>query len=222
MGDSSFQFLNKLLILLSIGLLTLSTVQRASCQESHITQGDSTWMVRGRVVESISKSPLMQVHIINLSLNRATLSGREGEFILESRPGDTVYFSYVGYKKRLVGIKYADTDTGAVLQVILYEDTIMLKKFRVFAASVQVQFRSDFISRTVVPDTLNPAFEAFRQENHFSAPNTSGLVLPGPFTLIYENFNKRARLKRRIERNRSEYYENLPEEEKQKVLFNDD
>jgi hypothetical protein len=190
-------------------------------QEVDTPAADTVVIVRGRVTEYTAGAPLFHVHIINLSRNRATLSDREGYFRLQCAAGDTVYFSHVGYKKRLVPVPRAIADTGYLFNVILYQDTIMLRSFRVLAASRQVQFRHDFITKQVVPDTLNPAFEAFMKENYFSAPS-GGIVLPGPFTLIYENFNKSARLQRRIERNRERYYENLPEEEKRKVLFHDE
>jgi hypothetical protein len=183
------------------------------------SEDDSTIVIlSGKVVNSSNNNSLFHVHIINLSLNRATLSDRFGYFHLEARLDDTLYLSHVGFKKRLYRLTPDAFDSGAIATIQLYEDTVMLKKFRLLAATREVQFKTDFVNRQVVPDTLNPAFEAFIKENHFTAPSY-GIVLPGPFTVIYENFNKQARLKRRIERNRSEYYDNLPEEEKKKVLF---
>ncbi len=197
--------------------ITINTFTAMS-QGSESHSSDTIIMISGKVVESHTGNGLFNVHIINLSRNRATLSDRFGYFALEAALYDTVYFSHVGFKKRLVRITPSELDSGAIITVNLYQDTVMLKRFRVLAASRQVQFRHDFITKPFVPDTLNPAFEAFMNENHFSAPS-GGIVLPGPFTLIYENFNKSARLQRRIERNRSLYYDNLPEEEKRKVLF---
>ncbi len=182
---------------------------------------DTVAMVRGKVVERHTGTPMFHAHIINLSRNRATLSDRDGHFRLPAAAGDTVYFSHVGYKKRLVPVPARSIDSGDLFRVALYVDTVVLRHFRVLAASRQVQFRHDFINRQVAPDTLNPAFEAFLQENHFSAP-TGSIVLPGPVTLIYENFNRSARQQRRIARNRERYFEHLPEEEKRKVLFYDE
>jgi hypothetical protein len=182
---------------------------------------DTIVFTHGEVTDHLTGRYMFHVHIINLSRNRAALSDRKGQFSLQVKAGDTIYFSHVGYKKRLVTVPDALHDTGFVFRVSMVQDTVILKQFRVLAASRQVQFKHDFITRQVIPDTLNPAFEAFVQENHFHAP-TGSIVLPGPFTLIYENFNKSARLQRRIERNRTRYYDNLPEEEKRKVLFHDE
>jgi len=182
---------------------------------------ETIFMMNGKVVEQHSGNGLFHVHIINLSLNRATLSDRFGYFNIEAKLDDTVYFSHVGFKKRLVKITETETDSGAIFTVRMVQDTVMLRKFVLLSATREVQFKHDFITRKVVPDTLNPAFEAFMKENYFSAPS-GGIVLPGPFTLIYDNFNRSARLQRRIERNRALYYDNLPEEEKQKVLFHEE
>lgn len=177
--------------------------------------------IEGRVIDYSSKEGLFHVHIINLSRNRATLSDRTGHFYLQAKESDTIYLSHVGYKKRLYKVSADDTVRSKVFTVNLYADTVMLQRFRLLSATREAQFRSDFVNRRVVRDTLNPAFEAFMKENHFSAPSP-GLVLPGPFTILYENFNKSARLQRRIERNREQYYDNLPEEEKKKILFHEE
>lgn len=201
-------------------LLTLSS--GSFSQGTFSPTSDSLYFIHGSIREAITGNPMVQAHIINLTLNRATLSDRYGSFVLEARDYDTLYLSFVGFKKRLIRFTHGMLDTASHLTLYMVEDTIVLKKYRVFAGTRLVTFRNDFISRPVVKDTLNPAFEAFIEENHFIAPNTSGIVLPGPVTLIYENFNKQARLKRKLERNRLEYYHNLSEEEKKKVLFIDE
>ncbi len=184
-------------------------------------EDDTTFIFHGRVVDHSTNTGLFYVHIINLNRNRAILSDRNGFFRMEANLDDTIYFSHVGFKKRLFRVRESDRDTAPTM-IYLTIDTIILKKFRLLAATREVQFRNDFISRPYVPDTLNPAFETFLKENHFPTAGTGSIVLPGPFTLIYENFNRNARLKRRIEKNRSKYYDQLPEEEKEKVLFRED
>ncbi|HRZ43146.1 MAG TPA: hypothetical protein P5228_10640 [Bacteroidales bacterium] len=196
----------------------LLPVNGVMAQEQPTDFQDTIVMIRGKVTSSGSILSLLQVHIINLSLNRATLSDRLGNFLIEAQEGDTLYFSHVGFKKRLVRYSSGFLDTAGIFHVLMFEDTTVLKRYRVFAATRVVQFKSDFIARKAEEDTLNTAFETFKEENYFKAPS-AGLVLPGPFTLIYENFNKQARLKKKLDRNRQEYYDNLSEEEKRKVLF---
>jgi hypothetical protein len=202
-------------------LLIFTVSGRIYGQDTILVTPETIFMMNGKVVEHHTGNGLFHVHIINLSRNRATLSDRFGYFNIEAKLDDTVYFSHVGFKKRLVKITETETDSGAIFTVRMVQDTVMLRKFVLLSATREVQFKHDFITRKVVPDTLNPAFEAFMKENYFSAPS-GGIVLPGPFTLIYDNFNRSARLQRRIERNRALYYDNLPEEEKQKVLFHEE
>lgn len=193
----------------------------ANAQEQNPEFQDTIRLIQGKVISAGSILSLLQVHIINLSLNRATLSDRLGNFMIEAKEGDTLYLSHVGFKKRLVQYSSRFNDTAGIYHVVMFEDTTVLKRYRVFAATRLVQFKSDFISKKAEEDTLNPAFETFKEENYFKAPS-AGLVLPGPFTLIYENFNKHARLRKKLDRNRQEYYDNLSEEEKRKVLFYED
>lgn len=222
------QFLQKirhkaLLILLSslIFILSLSSSPVYAQSDNTDTIIEKIPIIEGRVIDFTTRDGLFQVHIINLSRNMATLSGRTGHFHLKAKESDTIYLSHVGFKKRLYRVTADDTVSSEAFTVFLYADTVMLQRFRLLSATREAQFRSDFVARQVVRDTLNPAFEAFMKESYFSAPS-QGLVLPGPFTVLYENFNKSARLQRRIERNRELYYENLPEEEKRKVLFHDE
>lgn len=210
----------KTLTVVLLGVMLLAGVT-AEAQEQHTDFQDTIQIVHGKVSAAAGILSLLQVHIINLSLNRATLSDRLGNFLIEANEGDTLYLSHVGFKKRLVQYSSRFRDTAGIYHVMMFEDTTVLKRYRVFAATRVVQFKSDFISKKVEEDTLNPAFEAFKEENYFKAPS-AGLVLPGPFTLIYENFNKHARLKKKLDRNRQEYYDNLSEEEKRKVLFFED
>jgi hypothetical protein len=221
-NSSSTSFPMILMVLFSL-LAGLSHPVKAQVTTpiAHNEPYDTTTYLHGRIADYTTHSGLFQVHIINLSRNRATLSDRFGYFNLEAKLHDTIYLSHVGFKKRLYRVTEAELDSGGIATIYMYEDTIMLKKFRLLSATREVQFKSDFISRPFIPDTLNPAFEAFIKENYFSAPH-GGIVLPGPFTIIYENFNRSARLKRRIEKNREDYFENLPEEEKNKVLFFED
>lgn len=201
--------------------MMMAVVMCVSAQDTLPVLPDPVIMMNGKVSDQQTGNGLFHVHIINLSRNRATLSDRFGYFNIEAKLNDTIYFSHVGFKKRLVRITESETDSGAIFSVFMTQDTVVLRKFVLLSATRQVQFKHDFITRQVIPDTLNPAFEAFMKENYFSAPS-GGIVLPGPFTLIYENFNRSARLQRRIEKNRELYYNNLPEEEKRKVLFHEE
>lgn len=199
---------------ISILIIALSYPQ---LKAADTTKTDSIFILNGRVFDPISDEGLFYAHILNLSYNSAAISDRHGNFRLRVRSYDTLYLSHVGFKKQIYYLGEVFQDT-ATYTINLYRDTVVLERFRLLAASKQVQFRTDFLNKRLQPDTLNPAFTEFIKETHFSAPS-GGIILPGPATMIYETFNRSARLKRKIEQNRARYFDNLPEEEKRKVLF---
>lgn len=210
---------NILAFLIFLMAFTFSLPFQANAQWFFDGHNDTIITIHATVTDYSSKRRLQGVHVINLSLNRATITNAAGLLRIEARHQDTLYLSHIGFKKRLYRLDLIARDTAKRFNITLYEDTVILKKYVLLGATRQAKFKSDFINRPFIPDTLNTAFKAFIEENHFKAPTTGGIVLPGPATLIYEHFNKEARLQRRIEKNRARYYDQLPEEEKKKVLF---
>ncbi|SFN29417.1 peptidase associated/transthyretin-like domain-containing protein [Salegentibacter flavus] len=50
-------------------------------------------------------SLLSQVHVINITSEKGTLSGESGEFILSVKPGDSILFSSVQYKNITIAVR---------------------------------------------------------------------------------------------------------------------
>ena len=69
--------------------LTISTL--TFCQE----QSES---VKGNVQSETSKTILQNVHVLNLSKVKGTITNSKGDFEINAKVNDTLYFSYIGYK----------------------------------------------------------------------------------------------------------------------------
>ena len=69
--------------------LTISTL--TFCQE----QSES---VKGNVQSETSKTILQNVHVLNLSKVKGTITNSKGKFEINAKVNDTLYFSYIGYK----------------------------------------------------------------------------------------------------------------------------
>ena len=54
--------------------------------------------VKGKVQSETSKSILQNVHVLNLNKVKGTITSSEGEFEIQAKANDTLYFSYIGYK----------------------------------------------------------------------------------------------------------------------------
>ena len=55
-------------------------------------------IVKGKVQSETSKSVLQNVHVLNLTKVKGTITNLEGEFEINAKLNDTLYFSYIGYK----------------------------------------------------------------------------------------------------------------------------
>ena len=55
-------------------------------------------IVKGKVQSETSKAILQNVHVLNLTKVKGTITNNEGEFEINAKLNDTLYFSYIGYK----------------------------------------------------------------------------------------------------------------------------
>ena len=54
--------------------------------------------VKGKVQSETSEAILQNVHVLNLTKVKGTITDKEGEFEINAKLNDTLYFSYIGYK----------------------------------------------------------------------------------------------------------------------------
>ena len=54
--------------------------------------------VKGKVQSQTSEAILQNVHVLNLTKVKGTITDKEGEFEINAKLNDTLYFSYIGYK----------------------------------------------------------------------------------------------------------------------------
>jgi len=75
--------------ILLIVVLFISAVSNSQEQEE---------IIRGKVQSETSNAILQNVHVLNLTKVKGTITNSSGEFEIQARVNDTLYFSYIGYK----------------------------------------------------------------------------------------------------------------------------
>jgi len=75
--------------ILLIVVLFISAVSNSQEQEE---------IIRGKVQSETSNAILQNVHVLNLIKVKGTITNSSGEFEIQARVNDTLYFSYIGYK----------------------------------------------------------------------------------------------------------------------------
>ncbi|MBT4324596.1 MAG: carboxypeptidase-like regulatory domain-containing protein [Cryomorphaceae bacterium] len=78
--------MKKIIIFITLTISTLTFSQ------------DQTDTVKGNVQSETSKSILQNVHVLNLTKVKGTITNNNGEFEIQAKLNDTLYFSYIGYK----------------------------------------------------------------------------------------------------------------------------
>jgi hypothetical protein len=96
-----------------------------------VTDKDRIIQVTG-IVSDEEKNPVPGVSIISQKLNRGSVSELSGIYNVISLPGDTIWFSALGYKRSIVLIP-SDLDSKQYTKdIILLNDTIAIKEVTIF------------------------------------------------------------------------------------------
>ncbi len=116
------------------------------------SQGEIKYITfSGLVIDSQTKEPLPGAYITIPSAGRGTLSNSKGYFVLGVFPGDTVVFSYLGFKKQYHVIP-RKTDVDYSVFVELQVDSKMLKEVKVYPFSTEEEFKQALVDMKLPDD----------------------------------------------------------------------
>lgn len=86
-------------------------------------------VVTGTVLNAANDQPIENAHIVNLNQVKGSITNEEGEFVIEAKVNDTLYFSYLGFKSLEVritndwlkfgGVKIKMTELGIALEEVV-------------------------------------------------------------------------------------------------------
>ncbi len=149
---------NIFFVLVLIFLLSLDQNADAQGQNKYVT-------FSGFVIDSKTDEPLPGAYIINERAGRGTLSNSKGYFIIDVFPGDSLVFSYLGFKKQY-HIVPRDVSLNYSAVVELSEDAKMLKEVKVYPFRNEEEFKLALLEMEL-PDARERAIleESFSKEN---------------------------------------------------------
>lgn len=162
-------------------------------------KGQDYIMIKGTVY-NLKGETLPGANAVNISRNYGTFTDYGGKFTLILAKKDTLKVSMVGFKpfifrvpEKLQGLNYS-------MNITLMADTLILQEteIRPYPATY-AEFRQEFVTlktpeEKIVKD-MNLPTEPFRRR--YENPE-GGLLLPGPFSLLYDNFSKEAKQKKKM------------------------
>jgi hypothetical protein len=164
---------------------------------------DSLYLLSGYTVTAVDSTPIPNVHVLNLSKGTGTVSSSDGSFGLSVRDLDTLKFSCVGMQDR-----YAYINTSILrphLLVFMTADTVLMEEVRISPLPPRRFFRYVFLdTRFPKPEPVELNLGPLLKADPGNIP-PAGIQFGGPVQALYNTFNKKARLDRKLRRNRKKY-----------------
>lgn len=162
--------------------------------------------LKGKVVSADSLSPIPNVHILSEVSYYGTTSDFNGRFSMLVRKNDTLKISSVGFVTEIINVNYDSINVNN-FEIVMQRDTIMLQEIDVFPYldnhTVERIIRQIPIEEPFIIKGTNENIETVLYQKPKKIPDDKGVL--SPIQTLYNRFNKKARFKRKLERNRKKY-----------------
>lgn len=119
----------------------------------------------GVVVSSDSLQPVPFANIFDKSTRRGTVSDYYGYFSFVAGYGDTIVFSFVGYKKSYFIIPDSLTEARYSVIHMMEKDTVLLKETKVYPWPSKEEFADAFLNMDTQMDDLAKARKNLSGDN---------------------------------------------------------
>lgn len=184
-------------ILLSIALLFC--VFSVEAQEEYFS-------VKGKILSQDSLKPIPNVNIISELSHYGTITDKEGDFLIKSKLIDTLWVSCVGFERRRIPV-WRDSILDNKLIIKLIRSNIMLDSVEIYPFPDYETFKREIVKMpwrkpVFVPGVSKKDDEKMIYKKPVREPPAS---IINPISLIYNRFNKREVLKRKMKRNRKRF-----------------
>ena len=162
--------------------------------------------LKGKVVSADSLSPIPNVHILSKVSYYGTTSDFDGRFSMLVRKNDTLKISSVGFVTEIINVNYDSVNVNN-FEIVMQRDTIILQEIDVFPYldnhTVERIIRQIPIEEPFIIKGTNENIETVLYQKPKKIPDDKGVL--SPIQTLYNRFNKKARFKRKLERNRKKY-----------------
>ena len=167
--------------------------------------------IKGYIVSADSLTPIPQAHILSELSHFGTTSDFDGSFSIQTREIDTLRISCIGFITKYININHDSIDANK-FRITLQRDTIILDEIDVTPyynfSTVKEIVRTSPIEKPFIVKGVNDNIEDFLYQKPKKIPDDKGIL--SPIQTLYNRFNKKERLKRKLERNRKKYLNDSP------------
>lgn len=216
------QFISKTMRIISLLLVVLFFV--FSNVKAQVAAPGPIVTVEGFITNPQGRN-IENVHIVNVSGNTGTTSNWEGQFHINTYPGDSLRFTCVGYIPFRYHIPTDRKSPLVPLHVVMKSDTIEITGVEIFPWPADAQALKEAVlamedQTPKVPDLKLNDPKYYNMPLPGGKPPSSStpglanpgltLTVPGPITALYDAFSKEGKSKRK--------YESLVNQDQKKVV----
>ena len=154
LNDNSRHILGKYLLISTICFIFVLFVNVSMFAQEH----SNSIVFKGKVVASRTSEFLANAYVYNANSGRGALTDDLGNFQLYVYPGDSLTFSYVGYKKKyyIVPRILEAVQTGIIHMA---EQSTMLAEVKVYPYSTEEDFKKAFLDMKLENEAGRRALE---------------------------------------------------------------
>ena len=184
-----------LIIILLISSLAYSQVQ--------------TDVVKGRVQSETSESILQNVHVLNLTKVKGTITNSSGEFEIQAKVNDTLYFSYIGYKPLKIVVtndlvRFED-NTIELTELAFALEEVIIKPYQL-TGYLEIDARNIPLSKTYrynIPGLPSRGYEG--GSNSPGAITKVFAAIFNPVDFLYNIFGKKPKQMKKLKLMKEDY-----------------
>ena len=119
---------------------------------------DKSVIFSGKVVSDRTSDILPNAYVFNPQSGRGTLTDDLGDFSIYVYPGDSLVFTYVGFKKKYYIIPRTNEQTQSAI-IHMAEQVTMLAEVKVYPYSTEEEFKKAFIEMKLENEAGRRALE---------------------------------------------------------------
>ena len=166
------------------------------------------FQIHGVILSADSLAPVPDAHILSeLSYYGAT-SDINGKFSMLIRKADSLRISSIGFSTKIISVNYDSINVNNY-EIVMSRDTVMLQEIDVFPYldnhTVEKIISKIPVTKPMIIKGVNDNIETVLYQKPKKIPDDKGIL--SPVQALYNRFNKKERLKRKLERNRKKYLE---------------
>jgi hypothetical protein len=159
-------------------------------------------VLKGHVLSADSLLPVPNAHIISKFNRWGTISHEDGQFIMYVSPFDSVLFTSIGFASHILFIDSTIMESPEDYNVLMIKDTITINE-------VVIKAYWDYETMKMMVATMEPidlgAFYPDWADTELLYKNIQPAPIGGPIQGLYNVFNREARMRRKLLRNRKQY-----------------